>query len=98
MFSSCTVFLAALCFNSISNSYADSLDMPTDIGANKNNVQINTPSRGMTMDQVSDLFGRPKQKIAAVGDPPISRWIYSEFTVNFESEFVIHSVTTRNNP
>jgi hypothetical protein len=53
---------------------------------------VATPSRGMTMDQVSSKFGAPTAKIPAVGSPPISRWEYPGFIVYFEADHVIHSV------
>jgi hypothetical protein len=53
---------------------------------------VATPSRGMTMDQVSNKFGAPVSKIPAVGNPPISRWEYPGFIVYFEADHVIHSV------
>lgn len=51
-----------------------------------------TPSRGMSMEQVSSKFGTPTAKIPAVGNPPISRWEYPGFVVYFEHQHVIHSV------
>ena len=53
---------------------------------------IATPTRGMTMDQVSNKFGAPAAKVPAVGNPPISRWQYPGFVVYFEHDHVIHSV------
>jgi outer membrane protein assembly factor BamE (lipoprotein component of BamABCDE complex) len=53
-----------------------------------------TPTRGMTMDQVSSKFGAPAAKVPAVGTPPISRWEYPGFVVYFESDHVIHSVVS----
>jgi hypothetical protein len=51
-----------------------------------------TPTRGMSMDEVSGKFGAPASKVPAVGKPPISRWEYPGFVVYFEHEHVIHSV------
>ena len=53
------------------------------------------PTRGMTMNRVESRFGVPERRIAAVGDPPISRWEYSGFIVYFEYDKVLHSVATR---
>ena len=53
-----------------------------------------TPTRGMSMEQVSSKFGAPAAKIAAVGTPPISRWEYPGFIVYFEADHVIHSVVS----
>jgi len=53
---------------------------------------IERPSLGMTQTSVLEQFGEPLQRYAPVGEPPISRWQYQEFTVYFESEIVMHSV------
>ncbi len=53
---------------------------------------VPTPTRGMTMNEVSDKFGAPVTKVPAVGNPPISRWEYPGFVVYFERDHVIHSV------
>ncbi len=53
---------------------------------------VATPTRGMTMGEVSTKFGTPVSKVPAVGKPPISRWEYPGFVVYFEAEHVIHSV------
>lgn len=50
------------------------------------------PTQGMSMAIVEQKFGQPEQKIAAVGQPPITRWIYKDFVVFFEYNLVIHSV------
>ena len=51
------------------------------------------PNSGQSMTQVRARFGEPKQEIPWVGEPPISRWVYGSFTVYFEYDKVIHSVT-----
>ena len=58
-------------------------------------VSITLPGRGMTKDQVADRFGTPPEKVESVGEPPISRWVYSGFTVYFEYDHVIHAVHHR---
>jgi len=73
--------------------HADSLDIPTDIGATPGEQRIvDKPTRGMTMDDVSAKFGEPSQILPAVGDPPITRWVYPNFTVHFERQYVIFAV------
>ncbi len=52
------------------------------------------PSAGMSMGAVERSFGKPQQKLPAVGHPPISRWVYDSYTVYFERNNVIHSVLT----
>ncbi len=50
------------------------------------------PVRGQTMDQVRLQFGPPPEQLPPVGDPPITRWRYTPFTVYFEGDRVIDSV------
>ncbi len=52
----------------------------------------NMPGRGASMAQVEKRFGQPREKLPPVGNPPITRWNYSDYTVYFEREYVIHSV------
>ena len=61
------------------------------------NNSVAKPRSGMSMDQVSAKFGAPSQRMPAVGEPPITRWIYNAYTVYFENNHVIHSVTNRSN-
>ena len=49
------------------------------------------PRRGMTMANVESRFGAPTSRVAAIGDPPISRWEYPSFIVYFEYEHVLHA-------
>jgi len=67
-----------------------------NINGNRNVVQSsNTPTRGMTKEQVLNRFGEPQSRRAAVGDPPISRWNYSGYSVYFEYNIVLHSLVHR---
>lgn len=50
------------------------------------------PSRGMSMEKVEATFGAPANRVAPVGEPPITRWEYPGFVVYFEHHLVIHSV------
>ncbi|MEW6765980.1 MAG: phosphodiesterase [Pseudomonadota bacterium] len=50
------------------------------------------PERGQSMNSVLKHYGEPQQRIAPVGRPPITRWVYPEFTVYFEHRHTIHSV------
>lgn len=52
----------------------------------------NVPRRGMSMAHVQRTWGSPTSQLGAVGDPPITRWIYDGFTVYFEHRVVIHAV------
>lgn len=55
-------------------------------------VTMELPGKGMSMRQVESGFGAPSSKLPAVGDPPISRWVYEDFTVYFEGKYVVHAV------
>jgi hypothetical protein len=56
------------------------------------NKTVNSPSRGMTMKKVTRLYGEPVRKMPSTGKPPITRWVYDQFTVYFEGNYVIHAV------
>jgi hypothetical protein len=64
----------------------------TESGIAVKETDVATPTRGMTMEQVTAKFGAPVSKVPAVGSPPISRWEYAGFVVYFEHDHVIHSV------
>lgn len=55
-------------------------------------MSFTLPGRGMTKDMVEEKFGSPSERVEAVGEPPISRWVYGNFTVYFEYDHVIHAV------
>jgi hypothetical protein len=67
-------------------------------GISVEQADVPTPSRGMTMSQVASKFGSPSNKVAAVGNPPISRWDYPGFVVYFERDHVIHTVVSSSSP
>jgi len=70
--------------------------VPSAIAANSANTQ-DLPFRGISMDQVEKFFGDPKGMQPPVGEPPISRWFYDDYTVYFEYDLVIHSVPNYKN-
>jgi hypothetical protein len=55
---------------------------------------VDRPKRGSTMSEVEKHFGAPAEKHPTVGQPPITRWDYSGFSVFFEHDRVIHAVAT----
>lgn len=78
---------------------AETLEMPTESASPvstptpaASGYSVTLPGRGMNMTQVEEKFGPPLEKLPEVGDPPISRWEYSNFTVYFEYQFVINSI------
>ncbi len=56
------------------------------------------PNRGSTMTAVQGRFGEPTERHATVGNPPITRWDYPQFSVYFENDRVLHSVLVRTTP
>jgi len=50
------------------------------------------PQRGESQRSVLERFGLADEEHRAVGNPPISRWDYREFSVYFEYDHVINSV------
>ena len=54
-----------------------------------------TPTRGQSMAQVESQYGAPTERFAAVGDPPITRWVYPAMIVYFEYQHVVHAVALR---
>ena len=66
---------------------ADTVSMPDSAAAG-----ADLPGRGLTMDVVEERYGAPTRVIDAVGDPPITRWVYPQYTIYFEGEYVIQPV------
>ena len=50
------------------------------------------PTRGMKMDQVRNQWGSPLAESPPVGEPPISQWVYGDYVVYFEGNWVLNSV------
>ena len=50
------------------------------------------PSRGEPESAVLARYGEPATRHAPVGEPPIERWDYADFSVYFESGRVLHAV------
>lgn len=50
------------------------------------------PGNGMSMVEVERRFGQPLERRAPVGEPPITRWVYDDYSVFFEHQLVIESV------
>ena len=59
---------------------------------------IALPTAGMSMASVTQKFGAPKTKHAAIGKPPITQWDYEQFSVYFEYSHVVHSIQRMNLP
>lgn len=73
------------------NVSAEEIMMPAaEVETEEFSVQL--PGRGMTMEMVQNKFGEALEKGETVGTPPITKWNYKNFSVYFESEYVIHAV------
>ncbi len=55
-------------------------------------ASIARPDRGQSMASVESQYGKPESIVSAVGQPPITRWVYAGFTVYFEGDTVIRAV------
>lgn len=51
------------------------------------------PPAGADMTEVENVMGAPRQMIPPVGEPPITRWVYDDYTVYFEYDRMIHAVS-----
>lgn len=70
-------------------SMAQVLQIPVGV---QGDSRIAMPQRGERSQAVLTRFGLPDQEYPAVGNPPITRWDYREFSVYFESAVVVNSV------
>lgn len=55
-------------------------------------MQRDLPENGMTRAEVEARYGAPIDRQGPVGDPPITRWTYDNFSVYFEYDLVLDSV------
>lgn len=53
---------------------------------------LDFPRRGMDQEKVQSELGSPVEIKSAVGQPPITRWIYNDRVVYFEYSTVLHVV------
>jgi hypothetical protein len=86
------ILLAALCAAAASSAVAETLVVDDQVQLRDSAVE--RPKRGASMSEVEARFGAPAERHATVGQPPITRWDYSGFSVFFEHDRVIHAVAT----
>jgi len=55
-------------------------------------VRAMLPQTGQSKEAVMQKLGQPVSTRGPFGEPPITTWTYSEFTVYFEHDHVIHAV------
>lgn len=90
-----TTFITTCLFASAGNAIAENMSVP--LGQDREAWSGKIPNRGITKNQVQEKFGAPMDKQGPTGQPPIYYWEYSDFTVYFESEHVIHTVIKNRN-
>ena len=85
-----------------SMTLADVLDIKSVGDTSGSKSTITRPHRGMSKTEVVKKFGLPVKEMEPVGaNPkrkhhrPISRWIYDEYMVVFDSDYVIDTVSRR---
>jgi len=69
----------------------------------KQERNMGSPGRGMSMAQVEKHFGAPRDKLNPAGGdtklhPVINRWVYDNYIVYFERDRVITTVAARATP
>ena len=76
---------------------AQTITLPpgTSSDQSRSEFSVQLPGRGMSMESVQNKFGNAPEIFDAVGTPPITKWVYKDFTVYFESEYVIHAVVNK---
>lgn len=85
-----TTALAACLLLSTLTTLADTLVIP--LGQQAAQASSPLPQRGLSGTSVRQRYGEPTRRHPAVGQPPINRWDYADFSVYFEHDKVIHSV------
>lgn len=81
--------LLCLTFITVFSAYAEVLRIPI---SQQGTANIDMPKHGDSQQQVINRYGEPLVRKAAVGQPPITRWDYTGFSVYFEYSTVINSV------
>lgn len=78
------------------SAYADVLLLEAIEAAPPNSGSgVMRPSRGTSMPQVKAKYGEPEAVKGSVGEPPITRWVYPDYTVYFEHQNVVEVVVHR---
>lgn len=90
VFSTLSIVLAGLCSTLIaSNGLAETIAVPRS----ESSHSVPRPLRGTSKADVQSRFGEPLSKNGPRGNPSIYYWEYSDYTVYFEDNIVIHAVS-----
>jgi len=71
-------------------AYAETLVIR--LGHQTGDSTLGVPQQGLRKNTVLEQYGEPGVRHPAVGQPPITRWDYVDFSVYFEYDRVIDSV------
>ena len=66
---------------------AETITLP--LGEQTRKSDLDMPVRSMNKQDVRRDFGDPQEITDAVGEPPISQWIYADYVVYFEDNWVL---------
>ena len=94
---SLATFLATIFLFAAYHSHAEIITLPL-FSPLEDSAVIDRPDQGMSEAQVLNTFGLDEVILTPVGQPAISRWVFPEFTVYFESGQVLHSVLKQTTP
>ena len=84
-----------LALGAMAPASADVLQVPQTGPTTAVPAGMEIPVRGMHMEQVEQMYGKPQAIDPPVGEPPITRWDYPDYSVYFEYSYVIQSVVKR---
>ena len=62
------------------------------LGEQTRQSDLDMPVRSMNKQDVRRDYGDPQEITDAVGEPPISQWVYADYIVYFENDWVLYSV------
>jgi hypothetical protein len=82
-----TLFSAAL---TAPFTTAETITLP--LGEQTKQSAMDLPMRSMNKQDVLRDFGDPQEITDAVGEPAISQWVYADYVVYFEDNWVLYSV------
>lgn len=86
----CIYLITAFMLSCSYSNHADTLRIP--LGTQGSIEHRTLPVRGQSMHSTATTYGEPARKHTAIGQPPITRWDYPEFSVYFEHQHVVYSV------
>jgi len=88
------MFIILLCIGgTVAPSFAEEIRIPLGQQNVTPEWRSQQPERGMSKAQVESTYGAPDSRHGPNGDPAIYYWEYTDFTIYFEDNFVLHAVS-----